>query len=217
MSQITTLLFDLDGTLIDTAPDMAYALNQLLQEQGKTPLPYETIRPMVSHGGAALTRLGFGEQPLEAEFEALRLRFLQIYKQNIARESRLFDGFAELLQQAEEKGLTWGVVTNKPSWLSEPLMKQLKLHRRCASLVSGDTTKERKPHPEPLFHACKEIGVKPEQCLYVGDAQRDIEAGNRAGMLTLAALFGYLGAEDQASDWNADGLINHPSEIWQWL
>jgi len=96
-------------------------------------------------------------------------------------------------------------------------MKQLKLHRRCASLVSGDTTKERKPHPEPLFHACKEIGVKPEQCLYVGDAQRDIEAGNRAGMRTLAALFGYLGAEDQASDWNADGLINHPSEIWQWL
>ncbi|MDQ7073853.1 MAG: phosphoglycolate phosphatase [Gammaproteobacteria bacterium] len=217
MANITTLLFDLDGTLIDTAPDMAYALNRVLQEQGNPTLPYATIRPMVSHGGAALTRLGFGEQRLKAEFEALRLRFLQIYLQNIARESALFEGFEELLNKAEQQGLKWGVVTNKPSWLSEPLMQQLNLAQRSSCLVSGDTTAERKPHPEPLLYACREIGVNPSECLYVGDAQRDIEAGNRAGMLTLAALFGYLAEDDQPNDWNADGLINHPKELWQWL
>ncbi len=212
---IKTVLFDLDGTLADTAPDLAYALNGVLAEQGRAPLPLGTIRPAASHGGIALIRCGFGEG--HPEEEALRLRLLAIYRANIARETRLFPGMAEVLAEIETRGLNWGVVTNKPAWLTEPLLEALGLSRRAACIVSGDTCEQRKPHPQPVLHACQQAGAEARECLYVGDAQRDIEAGRRAGARTLAALFGYIGKDDRPQDWGADALIEQPGEILAWL
>jgi len=217
MSSIRTVLFDLDGTLADTAPDLAYALNCVLTEQGCEPLPYETIRPVVSHGGIALIKLGFDIDEQAAEFQELRQRLLDIYRDNIARETQLFDGMAALLQTLEQRGLNWGVVTNKPAWLTEPLLEALDIRHRAASVVSGDTLPERKPHPAPMLLACEQAGSDAAHCLYIGDAERDIEAGRNAGMRTLVALFGYIGDGDQPASWQADGMVEHALEILDWL
>ncbi len=207
------LLFDLDGTLLDTAPDMAAALNALRIEEGLPPLPLETIRPRVSQGGLALTRLGFAEHRDEAEIEPLRKRFLQRYLDAIAVHSRLFDGFDAVLQRLERQGLPWGVVTNKPGWLTDPLMAELGLDRRSSVTVSGDTTAERKPHPLPLLTAAQAIGIDPGRCLYVGDDPRDIEAGNAAGMTTVIAGWGYIADNARLDDWGADHQAAHPAEL----
>jgi len=212
-----TVLFDLDGTLLDTAPDLASALNAVLQANGRPALPFELIRPVVSHGGNALIELGFGLKPDDAGFEPLRRQLLDYYETNIARETRLFPGMQEVLDRIEADGLNWGVVTNKPAWLTDPLMDALQLSERAAGIVSGDTLRERKPHPAPLLHACRLIGSEPHECLYVGDAERDIEAGRRAGMTTLVALFGYLLESDRPETWGATALINEPGEILAWL
>lgn len=214
---IETVLFDLDGTLLDTAPDLANALNKVLVNNGRSPLPFERIRPAVSHGGAALVRLGFQLEPQHPDFEPLRQQLLDNYRAHIADETRLFPGMQEVLQHIEQSGMNWGVVTNKPGWLTEPLLDALQLSGRAAGIVSGDTLNERKPHPAPLLHACKMIGSTPQHCLYVGDAQRDIEAGHNAGMPTLVALFGYLLEDDRPESWGADALIETPQEILHWL
>ena len=211
------VLFDLDGTFADTAPDLAAALNQVLQEQGKPALPFEHIRPVVSHGGIALIKLGFDIPQENLEFEVLRQRLLAIYKNNISQLTQLFEGMDELVTELENSDIAWGIVTNKPSWLTNPLMAQLGYSQRARTIVSGDTTSERKPHPEPLFHACREINCPPDQCLYVGDAERDIIAGKRAGMKTLGALFGYIEADDDPRTWGVDALIEHPREIKDFL
>ncbi len=210
---IRTVLFDLDGTLADTAPDLAWALNQVLQEQGREPLPYEQIRPVVSHGGIALIKLGFAIDPQAPEFQPLRERLLAIYRANIARETRLFDGMPELLKALEARGINWGVVTNKPAWLTEPLLAALDLTPRCATTISGDTLPQRKPHPAPMLLACEQAGSQAAQCLYLGDAERDVQAGRAAGMTTLVAGFGYLGTEDHPEGWGADGIIDHPLQL----
>ena len=215
--RVRTVLFDLDGTLADTAPDLAYALNVLLESEGKKALPYETIRPEASHGGIALIKLGFGLNPEDPKFETLRKQFLEIYEQNIVRETRLFDGIEQVLGNLEAQGIGWGVVTNKPEFLTKPLMDQLNLSQRASCIVSGDSTNNRKPHPEPLLYACQQTGSNPRQCLYVGDAERDITAGHKAGMQTLVALYGYIGRDDTPANWGADDLIDHPSEIINWL
>jgi len=214
---IKAVLFDLDGTLADTAPDLAHALNEVRREQGLAPLPFADIRPSVSHGATALIRLGFGLAPEEAAFEPLRQRLLEIYREQLTLHTRLFPGMAELLEALEARGLPWGVVTNKPAWLTEPLLAGLGLAARTGCIVSGDSTAKRKPHPEPMLRACRLLGMDQAHCLYVGDAQRDIEAGRRAGMKTLVALFGYLDDDDRPQDWQADGLIRHPAEILHWL
>lgn len=214
---IKTVLFDLDGTLADTAPDLAYALNCVLEEQGRTPLPFESIRPVVSHGGIALIKLGFGIDEQAPEFPTLRQRLLDIYHANIARETRLFKGMASLLTTLEARGLNWGVVTNKPAWLTEPLLEALEVKTRAAAIVSGDTLPERKPHPAPMLLACEQAGSDAAHCLYVGDAERDIEAGRNAGMRTLVALFGYLGEADFPERWQADGMVESALEILDWL
>ena len=214
---IKTALFDLDGTLADTAPDLAFALNQVLVEQGRNPLPFETIRPAVSHGGIALIRLGFGLEPEHPDFAPLRQRLLEIYRANIARQTTLFPGMADLLDSIEQQDMNWGVVTNKPGWLTEPLMDALGLSERAACIDSGDTCNNRKPHPEPILHGCQLAGSEAQQCLYVGDAQRDIEAGNRAGMRTIVALFGYIADNDTPEHWEADALQNSPAEIQHWI
>lgn len=213
----TTVLFDLDGTLLDTAPDLANALNAVLRANDRQALPFEVIRPVVSHGGNALIELGFGLKPGQPGFEPLRRQLLDYYENNIARETRLFPGMDTVLEHIESGGLKWGVVTNKPGWLTDPLMDALQLSGRAASIVSGDTLKERKPHPAPLLHACRLIGAEPQHCLYVGDAERDIQAGHNAGMTTLVALFGYLLESDRPETWGATALIRQPQDIIAWL
>ena len=212
-----TILFDLDGTLLDTAPDLADALNCLLQENRCEPLPYEHIRPVVSHGGMALIKLGFNIDSSDATFEPLRQRLLDIYRENISRHTQPFPGINALLDNIEQRGLNWGIVTNKPGWLTEPLLKDLGLFDRAACVVSGDTLDERKPHPAPMLHACELANSRPEQCIYLGDAQRDIEAGNNAGMQTLVALFGYIQKDDDPYSWNANSLIEQPGDLLAWM
>lgn len=215
---IKAVLFDLDGTFADTAPDLAYALNQVLQQENLPPLPYKHIRPVVSHGGIALIKLGFSElSPESREFKRLRQSLLDVYKKNISKHTRLFSGMDRLIERLEKNNVLWGIVTNKPSWLTDPLMSDLGLTHRAAAIVSGDTTAERKPHPLPLIHACEQMQCKPVECLYVGDAERDIIAGNRAGMKTITALFGYIEANDSPENWGADAMISEPLDIEKFL
>ena len=217
MTEIRTILFDLDGTLADTAPDLAYALNTLLQEQGRAALSYELIRPEASHGAKALLRLGFDLAPEDAGYDALRRRVREIYAATLTRGTRLFDGMPQLLAEIRARGMNWGIVTNKPKSLTEPLVDQLGIGHDAACVVSGDTTANSKPHPEPMLHACRAAGSRPDQCLYVGDAARDIEAGRVAGMQTLVALFGYIDSDDDPHSWGADGMIRHPREVLDWI
>lgn len=214
---IRTILFDLDGTLLDTAPDLAGALNRVRDEQGLPALPFERVRPVVSHGSIGLLRVGFDIEPDDPDFPALRERLLEIYRDNLAHETCLFPGTEELLNGIEARGMNWGVVTNKPGWLTEPLLEQLGLTARAACIVSGDSTPNRKPHPEPMLHACRLAGSHAAECLYVGDARRDIEAGRNAGMKTLIAMFGYIEAEEQPETWGADAAIDTPQQVLDWL
>ncbi len=217
MINIRTVLFDLDGTLADTAPDLAYALNTLLTEEGRAPLPEAHIRPEVSHGSPGLLKVGFNMGPQDADYARLRSRLLAIYADNLCRKTRLFPGIDELLKALERQGINWGIVTNKPAFLTDPLVRQLSPSPAPACIVSGDTTTNRKPHPEPMLHACTRAGSQPPQCLYVGDAERDVQAGKEAGMKTLVALFGYISASESPENWGADGMIRRPQEILEWL
>ena len=214
---IHCVLFDLDGTFADTAPDLHFALNQVLISRDRAPLTFEQLRPSVSHGSQAMLRVGFGLEHGDAGYEGIRQDFLDTYLANIARHTRLFKGIEPLLASFDQRGIRWGIVTNKPAWLTEPLMQGLGLDQRAACIVSGDTTSNAKPHPEPILHACRLAGAEPGRSLYVGDAQRDIEAGRRAGTRTLVALFGYLSEDDRPESWCADGAVQHPLEILHWL
>ncbi|GAB6042202.1 HAD family hydrolase [Endothiovibrio diazotrophicus] len=216
-TSIRTVLFDLDGTLADTAPDLVVALNTLRTEEGEPPLPFEAIRPHVSHGSQALLRFGFGLDDNDPRFPPLQQRLLDYYRAHVCDHTTLFPGMGELLEEIERRGLNWGVVTNKPARFTDPLMEALGLAGRAACIVSGDTTGRAKPHPEPMLHACRLAGSEAAQCLYLGDARRDIEAGENAGMTTLVALFGYLGEEDHPEQWNADGMIHTPLDTLAWL
>jgi phosphoglycolate phosphatase len=216
MRRAAAVLFDLDGTLLDTAPDMVGALNRLRVEEGRDPLPFTAVRASVSHGAMRLTQVGFPEAE-GAEFERLRLRFLQVYAANLAHETVLFPGLDAVLQRFEAEGIPWGVVTNKPGWLTDPLLDHLDLARRACCVVSGDTVAERKPHPLPLLHAAALTGVDPRHCVYVGDAERDIVAGRAAGMWTVVAAYGYLGAGDDPNAWSPHGIIHHPEQVADWL
>ena len=191
-TKINNILFDLDGTLADTAPDLAHALNQLLQEQGKPPLALETIRPSVSLGGIVMIRNFLGVDETDQDFSELRQRFLDIYSSNLADKTRLFPGMDQVLNSFESRNIPWGVVTNKPAWLTDPLMRALRLDNRASCIVSGDTVEHSKPHPAPMLHACQLAARDPVQTLYIGDAKPDIMAGHNAGMITLIAGYGYI-------------------------
>ncbi|MEW5892117.1 MAG: phosphoglycolate phosphatase [Pseudomonadota bacterium] len=211
------VLFDLDGTLVDTAPDLGFALNQLRQRRGLAPLAEAQIRPQASHGARGLLQLGFGVTPEDAEFRALRQEFLALYEASIVRASRLFPGMAEVLADLEANDIRWGVVTNKPERYTVPLLRGLDLMHRAACVVSGDTCAQPKPHPAPMLHACRLAGAEPPECLYVGDAERDVEAASAAGMPTLIARYGYLGAHDRPEEWGAAGFIDRPADLLRWL
>ena len=214
---IRAVLFDLDGTLADTALDLGFALNQQRRLHGLLPLPQEMIRPQASHGARGLLKLGFDVAPESPDFSALRTEFLALYAQHICDHTVLFPGIPELLQALEARGLRWGVVTNKPARFTVPLMQALKLDRRAACIVSGDTTANTKPHPEPLLAASAQVRVAPAACLYVGDAERDVEAAVAAGMTALIANYGYIAEDDRPDTWGAHGRIDAPQNILGYL
>jgi len=206
------ILFDLDGTLIDTAPDLVAVLVGILEDEGRDALPYDVARSYVSNGSAGLIHLGFPDVS-ENEHERLRLEFLDRYEQSVCVRSTLFAGLEDLLVQFDDHGVPWGVVTNKPARMTEPLLAALGLSSRVACQISGDTIPERKPHPAPLLLACEQTGVMPARSVYVGDAARDIEAGQAAGMFTVAAAYGYITDDDDAADWNADLIAGDVQEL----
>ncbi len=211
---IRAVLFDLDGTLADTAPDLAAALNRLLAEHGRGPVPLERTRPVTSSGARGMLQVGFGIDPHDSGYDRLKARFLDLYAERICAETRLFDGIAELLAALEGRGLAWGVVTNKPERFTLPLLVALGLGARAACVVGGDTTERAKPHPEPLLHAVKTLGVDAARCLYVGDDVRDVQAARAAGMPVIAAAYGYLGETDgNPHAWGADAVVAHPLEV----
>lgn len=202
------ILFDLDGTLADTAPDLAAAANFLRAERGLAPAPYEQLRPVASAGARGLIGAALDIHPGHADYEELRVRFLARYEANMTVHSRLFDAVPELLAQIESRGLRWGIVTNKAARFTDPLVPQIGLgHAAC--VVSGDTTPHPKPHPAPLLEAARRLQLAPEDCWYVGDDLRDIQAGRAAGMPTVAAAWGYCGHSEPTA-WEADALVHAP-------
>lgn len=215
--RIDAVLFDLDGTLADTAPDLAATLNRVLTEEARKPLPFDSIRPFVSNGANGLLRLGFGDDLGARELDRLRRRFLDIYAAALCHHTRLFKGFSDVLVALEDSGRKWGVVTNKPAYLTEPLLEVLELDKRAACIVSGDSVRERKPHPLPLLHAAQSMQVAAAACVYVGDAERDIQAGLAAGMQTLIAAYGYIETGSRPQEWGAHGMIKEPADLMSWL
>ncbi len=211
MSQL--ILFDLDGTLLDTAPDLGLALNMQRERHGLPPIAQSQIRPFASHGSKGLLSAGFGLTPEHADFSAMREEYLDLYDQVFTNSPVLFEGATELLDAIEQKNLRWGIVTNKPRRFSEPLLKAIGLDGRVACLVCGDDASRAKPHPDTLLLASSQTGNKPEDCMYVGDAERDIQAGKTAGMRTVVALYGYIDTSDKPLEWGADALIETPLEL----
>jgi len=210
------VLFDLDGTLLDTAPDMVAALNQLRRENAREPLPFAQARAFVSHGAKALVRLGFPQADAQF-FEALRVRYLQIYRTMLSVETTVYAGVDAALAHLEADGIPWGIVTNKPGWLTTPLTEHFAWHRRAGVIVSGDTLTERKPHPAPLLHAARQLRAPAADCVYIGDAERDVLAARAAGMKALVALFGYIPPDEQPRKWPACHWLESPQQMADWL
>ena len=213
---LQAVLFDLDGTLLDTAPDMIGALNRLRAEHGRDPLPHDSLRRYVSHGSARLVRVGFADAA-ESALPALQQRFLEIYSVHLSAGTILFPGMQQVLDELRGLKLEVAIVTNKPGWLTDPLLQQLGLDVGFACVVSGDTLPERKPYPLPLLHAARVAGVDPAGCVYVGDAERDIQAARSAGMCSLIARYGYIAADEVIADWCADGTLESPHALLPWL
>lgn len=215
--QVSAVLFDLDGTLADTAGDLAAALNRVRADHALPPLPPSLLRPHASHGAHGMLGVGFGIDRDSADYVGLRDKFLDYYSQALATHTRLFDQAHEVLAEIERRGLRWGIVTNKVTRFTEPVVRHLGLASRAGAIISGDTTTEAKPHPAPLLKAASLLGTPPAACVYVGDAERDIIAGRAAGMKTLLARYGYLDDADTPGLWLADGEIDSLVELLDWL
>ncbi len=208
------VFFDLDGTLIDTAPDMGGALNRVLHAHGRAAVSESIYRPQVSHGSIALLKLGFPELDPASQLADLRSELLDVYERYVFKDSTLFPGIEQVLTALENRQLPWGIITNKPEYLTLKLLDAMKLTDRCASIVAADTAAHAKPHPAPMLLACERAGVDPQRCLYIGDAQRDIAAGRSVKMKTLIASWGYIDPEnDDPQQWNADAELQAPAEI----
>lgn len=208
-----SVLFDLDGTLVDTAPDFVHCLNTQRQRHRLEPLPAPSIRSVVSDGARGLIQLGFGLEPDHPDYTERHTELLDLYGERLAVESRLFEGMDEVLEWLEEHRIPWGVVTNKPSVFTLPLLERLNLANRCGATVCPDHVRQRKPHPESLFLAARQLGISPGGSLYVGDHLRDIEAGRAAGMATVAARYGYIDNPDTVEGWHATHIIDHGREL----
>lgn len=211
------VLFDLDGTLVDSAPDLAGAVNELRGVHGLEPLPFTQLRPVVGSGARGMLAAGFGICPEDPRFAALREDFLARYEGRLLRETRVFARMEPVLQVLQTRGVPWGIVTNKVARFAAPLVAGLGLRERCAVLVSGDTTPHAKPHPAPLLAAAAALHLQPVHCVYIGDDRRDVQAGRGAGMRTLAAAWGYLGVGESVHDWAADAVLDQPEALLNWL
>ncbi len=217
MTPRPVLLFDLDGTLIDSAPDLAGAANDLRADHGLPALPHADLRPMVGAGARGMVGIAFGVAPGDPRFEPLRDAFLARYAERLLHHTRVFDAMQPVLDALDQRGQPWGIVTNKAMRFTAPLVDGLGLSRRARVVIAGDTTPHAKPHPEPLLEAARRIGVPPGQCAYVGDDHRDMVAGRAAGMATLAAAWGYLGQGEPIEAWGADLVLTAPAQLLHWL
>lgn len=216
--KIHAVLFDLDGTLLDTAPEFTDAVNTLRAEHRLLPVSLEHIRSSVSHGSKEVIKTAFNLSEQHSDFSLLQHRFLNLYQARLGNHTLFFPGILELLLKLDEHKIKWGIVTNKPDFLTQPLLEKLGLKNRAHCIVSGDTLTVSKPDPLPILYACEKIGVLPQNCYYVGDAERDILAGKASGMMaTFLALYGYLSPKDTPNTWGADYAIQHPKEIWDHL
>jgi 2-phosphoglycolate phosphatase len=213
----TTVLFDLDGTLIDSAPDLAAAANELRAVHGLEPLALEQLRPMVGSGARGMVGVAFGLKPGEAGYEPLRVAFLELYVRRMLTLTRVFEAVHPVLDVLDEQGIRWGVVTNKAMSMAQPITESLGLAARAAVVIGGDSTPHTKPHPAPLLEAARRIGAEPARCVYVGDDARDVQAGRAAGMATIAAAWGYLGQGEPVHAWGADHVSDVPAGVLQWL
>jgi len=213
---LTCVLFDLDGTLVDTAPDLIACLNKALKQYGFDEVDCDKLKPFISYGAAAMINKSVTDID-DLTQEKILETMLECYQQNIAEHSRFFSGMTETLNTIESLGLKWGIVTNKRERFTNPLVIALNLTDRVACVVSGDTTENNKPHPEPMLEACAQANVNPEECVYIGDALHDIDAGKNAKMKTLAALYGYLKPDDKPYTWGADALIESPQQLTSWI
>jgi phosphoglycolate phosphatase len=214
---LSCVLFDLDGTLVDTAPDLIACMNRAFAQHGFATVAPDTVKPFISFGAVAMINGCLGVAVSPAEQDAILTTMLDFYQNNIAEHSVFFNGMADVLAAIEARGLKWGVVTNKRERFTAPLMAALQLTGRAACIISGDTTANPKPHPEPMLAACKQAAVSPHECVYIGDAPHDISAGKSAHMKTLAAVYGYLKPDDQPENWGADALISAPEHILTWM
>ncbi|MBX3623433.1 MAG: phosphoglycolate phosphatase [Rhizobacter sp.] len=211
--RIRAVLFDLDGTLIDSAPDLAGTGNDMRAARGLAPLAYEVFRPMVGAGARGMLGIALQVTPEDDDFLALREEFLSRYEARMSQETRVFDAMHPVLATLQASGTPWGIVTNKAERFTLPLVRTLSLHQHAAAIVGGDTTAHSKPHPAPLLEAARRLGMAPEACVYVGDDLRDVQAGRAAGMATVAAAWGYLGLGEPVSAWGADHVIESPGEL----
>jgi N-acetyl-D-muramate 6-phosphate phosphatase len=213
LDNFQAVLFDLDGTLIDSAPDLAGAANELRAAHGLPALPYECFRPMVGSGARGMVGVAFDVGPQHERFAELRDDFLRRYEQRMMLETRIFDAVVPVLEALEHRQRRWGIVTNKAARFTEPLVRSLGLDTRAAAVVAGDTTPHSKPHPAPLLEAARRVGLDPSRCMYVGDDVRDVQAGRAAGMTTVVAGWGYLGIGEPIEAWGADFIIRRPAEL----
>ena len=211
------VLFDLDGTLIDSAPDLAGAANRLRADHGMEPLPLALLRPMVGSGARGMVGVAFGVAPGEPRFEPLRDAFLAHYEAGLLQSTQPFEGVDRMLAALDAAAIPWGIVTNKATRFTSPIVAGLGLAQRAAVVVCGDTTAHSKPHPEPLWHAARAMGLAPESMVYVGDDLRDAQAARAAGMAMVVATWGYLGLGEPVHDWGADALLDAPDQLLNWL
>jgi phosphoglycolate phosphatase len=216
-NRVQAVLFDLDGTLADTSPDLTYALNQLFAKYGKPSLDYELVRKNTSRGSVAMIQLGFDKPLDEEDSNQLREEFMQIYAENLCDRTQLFPGVNELLDVLDERELPWGIVTNKPGALAEPLVQELGIAFRAICMVSGDSLSRRKPDPDQLHHAANMLGVEEQDIVYMGDDPRDVKAGKAAGMKTAVAAYGYIQDDHDPNSWNADIVLQRALDLKDWL
>jgi phosphoglycolate phosphatase len=214
---IRAVLFDLDGTLVDSAPDLAGAADKMRTDRSLQPFSPSLYRPMVGAGARGMLGVAFGMQPDHPDFAAMKEEFFVNYERRLTQETHAFDGVPELLAQLVVRQIAWGVVTNKSERFALPLTQAMPLFASAGAIVGGDTTPHAKPHPEPLLEAARRLGLAPKHCMYVGDDERDVVAGLAAGMATVAAGYGYLGSNADIAQWGAHATIQSPMELLHWL
>jgi N-acetyl-D-muramate 6-phosphate phosphatase len=216
-ADVKAVLFDLDGTLIDSAPDLGAAADKMRTDRGLPSLPFEKYRPMAGAGARGMLGVAFGMTPDHPDFAAMREEFFRNYESCMTQRTYVFDGVAQLITSLNERKVSWGVVTNKSMRFTAPLTKGMPLFASAKAVVGGDSTPHPKPHPAPLLEAARQVGVKPIECIYVGDDVRDIQAGRAAGMSTVAATYGYLGSNGEVQQWGADTQIDCPLALLKLL